>query len=139
LVGAVGVVASPIAGRLADRGDRFASGIALLIGVAAMCVARFGANSVILLGLAAVLLDIAMTAHQVLSQREIYQLRPDARARVNTVYMGSVFAGGALGSALAGSLHSHSGWNGITTAGIILTALSFVLWALRRLSTYARS
>jgi predicted MFS family arabinose efflux permease len=139
LVGAVGVAASPVAGRLADRGDRFASGIALLIGVAAMCVARFGANSVILLGLSAVLLDVAMTAHQVLSQREIYQLRPDARARVNTVYMGSVFAGGALGSALAGVLHSHSGWNGITTAGIILTALSFVLWALRRFSSYAQS
>ncbi|CAN5468497.1 MFS transporter [soil metagenome] len=131
LVGAIGVVAAPVAGRIADRGDRFASGIALVIGVAALIVARFGASSVILLGLAAVLLDIAMTAHQVLSQREIYQLRPDARARINTVYMGSVFAGGALGSALAGVLHNHSGWKGITTAGIVLMTLSLVLWAVR--------
>ena len=134
LVGAVGVAASPVAGRIADRGDRLASGIALLIGVASMIVARFGADSVILLGLAAVLLDIAMTAHQVLSQREIYQLRPDARARVNTVYMGTVFAGGALGSALAGVLHSHSGWNGTATAGIALTSVSFMLWAVGRSS-----
>ncbi|MDT5180911.1 MAG: hypothetical protein QOJ95_5109, partial [Mycobacterium sp.] len=109
LVGAVGVVASPVAGRIADRGDVFASGIALFIGVVAMVVARFGAGSVVLLGVAAVLLDVAMTAHQVLSQREIYQLRPDARARINTVYMGSVFAGGALGSALAGLLHDRYG------------------------------
>jgi predicted MFS family arabinose efflux permease len=137
LVGAAGVVASPVAGRIADRGDRFASGIALLIGVAAMAVALVGAGSVILLGLSAVLLDVAMTAHQVLSQREIYQLRPDARARINTVYMGSVFAGGAVGSALAGVLHSHSGWTGIAAAGIALSTTSFVLWASSRLARRA--
>jgi predicted MFS family arabinose efflux permease len=129
LVGAVGVVAAPISGRIADRGDRYASGIALLIGVAAMVVAHVGGGSVLWLGLAAVLLDIGMTAHQTLSQREIYQLRPDARARINTVYMGSVFAGGALGSALAGVFHHRYGWNGITAAGIGLSALSFALWA----------
>ena len=139
LVGAVGVVAAPVAGRIADRGDRFASGIALFVAIVAMVIARFGAGSVVLLGLAAVLLDLAMTAHQILSQREIYQLRPDARARINTVYMGSVFAGGALGSALAGVLHTHSGWSGITTAGIVLAGLSFALWALRRFGRVAET
>jgi predicted MFS family arabinose efflux permease len=129
LVGAVGVVASPVAGRIADRGDRWASGVALLIAVAAMVVARCGADSVVWLGVSAVLLDVGMTAHQVLSQREIYQLRPDARARINTVYMGCVFTGGALGSALAGVLHGHWGWAGIATAGIGLASASFVLWA----------
>jgi predicted MFS family arabinose efflux permease len=134
LVGAVGVVAAPVSGRIADRGDRYASGVALLMAVAAMIVARFSGHSVLLLGLAAVLLDIAMTAHQTLSQREIYQLRPDARARINTVYMGTVFAGGAVGSALAGIFHDRYGWAGITTAGIVLSALSFALWAFGRLS-----
>ena len=138
LVGAVGVVAAPVAGRIADRGDRFVSGIALLIGVGAMVLARFGAGSVILLGVAAVLLDVAMTAHQVLSQREIYELRPDARARINTVYMGGVFAGGALGSALAGVLHSRSAWTGIADAGIALLVASFGLWAAGRFSGRGR-
>jgi predicted MFS family arabinose efflux permease len=133
LVGAVGVVASPVAGRVADRGDRFASGVAICIGIAALAVARVGADSVIMLGVSAVLLDVAMTAHQVLSQRQIYQLRPDARARINTVYMGTVFAGGALGSALAGLLHDRYGWNGIATAGIAFVAASFLLWAAGRL------
>jgi MFS family permease len=112
--------------------------IALLIGVVAMLLSRFGSGSVILLGLAAVLLDIAMTAHQVLGQREIYELRPDARARINTVYMGGVFAGGALGSALAGVLYSGSGWNGIANVGIALLALSFVLWAFGRFGSRGR-
>jgi predicted MFS family arabinose efflux permease len=132
LVGAVGVVASPIAGRVADRGDRFASGVALGIGVAAMVVALVGAGSIVALGASAILLDIAMTAHQVLGQRELYQLRPDARARINSVYMGSVFAGGASGSALAGVLHTHHGWAGIAAAGIALTSLAFARWAVHR-------
>jgi predicted MFS family arabinose efflux permease len=139
LVGAVGVAASPVAGRIADRGDRFASGIALLLGITAMVVARLGADSIVLLGVAAVLLDVAMTAHQVLSQREIYQLRPDARARINTVYMGSVFTGGALGSALAGLLHDRYGWNGITTAGIAFATAAFLLWAASRLVGWRRA
>jgi predicted MFS family arabinose efflux permease len=105
-----------------------------LIGIAAMIVAYVGASSVLLLGLAAVLLDIGMTAHQTLSQREIYQLRPDARARINTVYMGSVFTGGALGSGLAGIFHSRYGWSGISAAGIALTTLAFGLWAFGRFS-----
>ena len=138
LVGAVGVVAAPVAGRIADRGDRFVSGIALMIGVAAMLVARFGAGSVLLLGVAAVLLDVAMTAHQVLSQREIYQLRPDARARINTVYMGGTFVGGAVGSALAGVLHSRSGWTGIADAGIALLTAALLLWALGRFNATGR-
>jgi predicted MFS family arabinose efflux permease len=135
LVGAVGVVASPVAGRIADRGDRCASGVGLLVGIAAMVLARFGGASVIVLGVAAVLLDVAMTAHQVLSQREIYQLRPDARARINTVYMGTVFAGGAVGSLLAGVLHHRYGWAGITTAGIAFVTAAFLLWAARRIGS----
>jgi hypothetical protein len=74
------VTAAPVVGRLADRGtDRYATGAALLLVVVALVVADLGAGSVVLLGLAAVLLDIGMTSNQVLSQRQIYQLRPDAR------------------------------------------------------------
>ena len=43
-------------------------------------IADVGAGSVVLLGLAAVLLDVGMTSNQILSQRQIYRLRPDARA-----------------------------------------------------------
>jgi hypothetical protein len=98
LVGAVGVTAAPIVGRLADHGaDRYATGAALLLVPVALIIADVGAGSVVLLGLAAVLLDVGMTSNQILSQRQIYRLRPDARARLNTVYMGSAFLGGAAG------------------------------------------
>jgi predicted MFS family arabinose efflux permease len=132
LVGAAGVTAAPLAGRLADRGrDRFATGAALLLAAAALALAAFGASQVVLLGLAAVLLDVGMTTNQIMSQRAIYRLRPDARARLNTVYMGSAFLGGAAGSAIAGALQGPYGWTGATVFGAAIVFLGFLLWALR--------
>ena len=130
LVGAVGVTVAPLAGRLADRSrDRYATGAALLLAVLALILADLGASSVILLGLAAVLLDVGMTSNQILSQRQIYRLRPDARARLNTVYMGSAFLGGAAGSAIAGALQGAYGWTGATIFGASIVFVAFLLWA----------
>ncbi len=140
LVGAVGVAAAPVAGRLADRGpDRYATGAALLLAAAALLLAALGASSVVLLGLAAVLLDVGMTTNQILSQRQIYKLRPAARARLNTVYMGSAFLGGAAGSAIAGALQGAYGWTGATAFGAAIVFLAFLLWAATRLTTGPRS
>ena len=130
LVGAAGVTVAPIAGRLADRGtDRYATGAALLLAAIALVVAGLGASRVVLLGLAAVLLDVGMTSNQILSQRQIYRLRPDARARLNTVYMGSAFLGGAAGSAIAGALQGPYGWTGATVFGAAIVFAAFLLWA----------
>jgi predicted MFS family arabinose efflux permease len=84
---------------------------------------------VALLGAAAILLDIGMASHQVCSQHELYQLRPDARARLNGIFMGSVFTGGAVGSALAGPLYERFGWNGVTIAAGAFAAVALT-WTL---------
>jgi cyanate permease len=104
--------------------------------VAAMVIACTGAGSVVLLGAAAVLLDVGMIGNQILSLRKIYQLRRDARARLNTVYMGSAFIGGAIGSVVAGHLHGTYGWTGDTIFGAALGGLAFVLWAWSRLRAH---
>jgi len=131
LVGAAGAAAAPIAGRLADRGHgRLASGVAFVLAVAAMVLAGAGSHVLALLAIAGVLLDLAVQGHQVLSQQEIYALRPEARARMNTVFMGSVFFGGAVASAVSGLLHDRWGWTGVTIFAAILPAIGFLLWAL---------
>ena len=84
------------AGRPAARRSRLAA--------AALVLAALGASSIVLLALAGVLLDLAVQCHQVMSQQEIYALRGEARARINTVYMTTVFVGGAIASAVAGRL-----------------------------------
>lgn len=130
LVGAGGAAAAPIAGRIADRGHgRAASGGALLLAALAFVLAALGHRSVLMLALAAVLLDFAVQCHQVLSQHEIYGLRADARARINTVFMTTVFVGGAVSSAVTGMLHSAYAWTGACAFGTALPLAGLLLWA----------
>jgi predicted MFS family arabinose efflux permease len=134
LVGAAGAGAAPLAGWLGDRGHgRAGSGLAIALAAVAMILADYGAGHLVLLALAGVLLDLAVQGHQVFSQREIYGLRSDARARVNTVFMTSVFLGGALGSALAGLTGNVYGWRGVTLLGAALASVSLAIWTVSTL------
>jgi predicted MFS family arabinose efflux permease len=139
LVGAAGAAAAPVTGWLGDRGHGQAgSGVALALGVAAMVVAGAGRGSVIALAAGAVLLDLAVQGHQVFSQQEIYQLRPDARARVNSVFMGSIFIAGAIASAVSGALYESSGWTAVTVFGGALPAVALLVWAVSRVRARRR-
>ncbi|WP_084703838.1 MFS transporter [Phaeacidiphilus oryzae] len=146
LVGAGGAAAAPVAGRLGDRGlGRAGSGIALALAVLALLLARVGSGSVVLLAVAGVLLDLAVQSHQVFSQREIYGLRPDARARVNTVFMTTIFVGGAIASAAAGAVDESYGWGGVSLLAAALPLAGLVVWTYstvrhlrgRRIPSYA--
>jgi predicted MFS family arabinose efflux permease len=130
LVGATGAIVLPIAGRLTDSGrGRMLFPAALVITTAAMVVAGLGEHHVALLGAAAILLDIGMSCHQICSQHQLYQMQPDARARLNGIFMGSVFTGGAVGSALAGPLYGRFGWTGVTIAAGAFAAVALI-WTL---------
>jgi predicted MFS family arabinose efflux permease len=134
LIGAGGATAAPIAGKLADRGyGQVASGGALALTALMAVLAAVGHRSVVLLAVAGVLLDFAVQSHQVMSQHEIYALRADARARLNTVFMTTVFTGGALSSALTGLLHDRYGWTGACVLAAVLASAGLVVWAAARL------
>jgi predicted MFS family arabinose efflux permease len=133
LVGAAGAATAPLAGRLGDRGHGATGRIVfILVGVAAMVLANLGAGSVVLLAAAGALLDLAVQGHQVLSQRDVYSLRADARARINTVFMTSVFLGGAVASVAVGWLDDHYGWSGVTVFATCLPAAAAILWLVGR-------
>jgi len=133
LVGAAGAVAAPFAGRLADRGlARPARGIAIGMVAVALLITRFGHASVIALAAGGVLLDFAVQGHQVLSQQEVYGLRPEARSRINTIYMSTIFLVGAMASAAAGWVFDRAGWTGVTTVALVLPAGAFALWVTSR-------
>ncbi|HUZ23273.1 MAG TPA: MFS transporter [Streptosporangiaceae bacterium] len=125
LVGAGGAAAALVAGALGDRGfGRLGRGVAIATGVAAFALAGARSNSILALAAAAVLLDLAVQGHQVLSQRDVYALREDARARLNTVYMTSAFIGGSVASAVSGWLYDTYGWTGVTIFGAVLPLLA---------------
>ena len=139
LVGAAGAVAAPIAGRIGDRGlGRPATGAVFALAIAAMAMAGLGGHRLVVLALAGVLLDLAVQGNLVLSQQEIYALRPDARSRLNTVFIASVFFGGAIGSALSGTVYAHAGWTGIAILGVALSLVGFGIWAVSQMPRHPR-
>ncbi|GAJ30555.1 hypothetical protein [Acidomonas methanolica] len=82
-----------------------------------------------LLALAAIALDAAVQANQVLSQRVVYTLSSEARGRVNATYMTVVFLCGAVGSILGSLSFVDGGWWITTLIGIALCGAATILFA----------
>ncbi|WP_415773974.1 MFS transporter [Pseudomonas sp. LB3P38] len=133
LVGAVGAVAAPIAGRLADAGhSRPGTLVALLLAPVSLLIAALPGSSYLWLVVCAVLLDFAVQLNMVLGQREVYAIDPHSRARLNAVYMTSIFVGGALGSLVASPLYEHFGWSLSAVSVALLPALALTMFLGRK-------
>ncbi len=92
LIGAVGAFVAPLAGRWSDsRSPRFVVGIA--ISLVMVSYLAFWAVGLHIWGLVlgVIVLDAGVQAAQVGNQSRVLALRPDARSRVNTVYMITYF------------------------------------------------
>jgi len=129
VVGAMGVLAAPLAGRLADRrGPGFIIAVGVSLVLAAWFFFGFWAG---LAGLAigVVLLDLGVQGSMVPNQHMIYALRPEARSRINTVFMTGIFVGGALGSLGATFAYGFGGWHGVCLLGGGLALVSCLLQA----------
>jgi len=120
IIGAVGVLAAPLAGRIADRsGARpVIVGGAVLTFISWVVFGAWPTLAGLILG--TVLLDFASQSALVSHQHVIYALRPDARARINTIFMGAMFLAGSAGSALSTLAWSSSGWNAVCLLGGLL-------------------
>lgn len=134
LVGVSGALAAPVAGRLADRGwIRPATGIVLalvLVSIALPLADQNGSTfALILLVVAAIVLDMGVSANLVLSQRAIFSLGAEVRSRLNGLFMAIFFAGGAIGSALGGWAYAAGGWKAASWIGITLPALALIYYA----------
>ncbi|WP_426017936.1 MFS transporter [Brevundimonas sp. DWR2-3-1b1] len=127
VVGAVGIIAAPLAGRIADRrGPHEVIALGALLTLASWII--FGAwTSIAGLVVGVILLDFAVQSALVSNQHVVYALRPEARSRINTLFMGSMFLGGAAGSALATVAWSQFGWAGVVMLGAVAATMAVAL------------
>lgn len=118
LVGAAGAIGAPVIGRLADRyGARANVLIALIVTLLSFLVMYLFGTHLTGLVIGVILLDLGVQAGHVSNQTRIYALIPEARSRLNMVYMISYFIAGAMGSWLGALLWSRFGWAGVCGLG----------------------
>jgi predicted MFS family arabinose efflux permease len=128
LVGVAGALAASAVGRIADRrGPRFTVGIGIAITVASFGVFWLTGSTIPGLIAGVILLDLGVQAGHVSNQTRIYGILPEARSRLNTVYMVSYFVGGSLGSALGAYGWKLAKWNGVCLAGFTLSLLALAV------------
>ncbi|MDQ0454866.1 MFS transporter [Rhizobium paknamense] len=133
LAGAAGAIASPIAGRLADKGyARQVSILAMTLGIAAFLMSLYAVKlspvpGLALLTFAAITLDFGVQANLVSGQRIIFSLNPEQRGRMNGIYMATFFLGGAIASALGGWAFASGGWERTALIGLAFPTAALAL------------
>lgn len=127
VVGAVGVLAAPVAGRIADR-----RGPALVIGAGALITVLswllFGfwqALPGLVIGV--VVMDFGVQGALVSNQHVVFALQPQARSRINTVFTTGMFLGASIGSAGASLAWNLAGWPAVCAFGSALAAAALIV------------
>ncbi|KVC67542.1 MFS transporter [Burkholderia stagnalis] len=149
--GASGAIVTPLAGWAGDRGHgpaalRLAHGamLAALVAIGIAGAGWFGFDApahrgvaLALLAAGAALLDAGVVTDQTLGRRAINLLNPAARGRLNGLFVGLFFVGGALGAALAGSAWAWAGWPAVCGVALAFTgaAGAFGIATARRADT----
>ena len=138
LVGAGGIFVAPVSGW---AGDRSLSRVATFVSHGLIIVAfplaglaswLHGPPGLALAGLAlsAICVDAGFIGDQTLGRRAINLLRAESRGRVNGLFTGILFIGGAFGAAVATPLWTHYGWSSVCllvgACGALALALSIM-------------
>lgn len=134
-LGLIGILCAPLAGSFSDRQGPFRMVVfGVILMLLAWAVFR-GWNSMVGMVVGILLLDAGEQCVLIANQHTIYSLRPDARNRLNTLFMCVMFIGGACGSLTATWLWetTHS-WTLISSAGAGLVIMGMLIAVRRKYS-----
>ncbi|MGN6294346.1 MAG: MFS transporter [Chitinophagaceae bacterium] len=128
LIGACGALAAPIAGKSADkRGPQFTLRLGIFASMFSYVLLGAGGTYLWVLIIGVIILDIGMQTTHISNQSRIFSLIPEARSRINTVYMTSAFIGGSIGS-VAGSLAwAHGGWIYVSAVALVFVLIAYLV------------
>ncbi|WCM94982.1 MFS transporter [Acidovorax sp. NCPPB 2350] len=139
LAGVAGALMANGAGRLADRGhEQWTTRVSVALVLAGWGALWLGGTSLAWLIAGVLVIDLALQGVHISNQNVIYALAPEARSRLNAVYMTSYFTGAALGSALGSAAWQRGGWGATCAAGAaVALANAAAMWHDARLARSA--
>jgi predicted MFS family arabinose efflux permease len=140
LVGTAGAVTVLAGSRVLDARPRLRwpiTGVALALAAASFALiglggAGLGGTSLGLLVVGTLVMDACVQAAHVTNQSVIYDLLPEARSRLTTVYITTMFIGGAAGSAAGAQGYEHWGWTGSTLVAAAFPVFGLGAWLAAR-------
>jgi len=137
LVGVAGALGASLMGRISDKMDPYnVTTVTIVMVILAYLTFSFSTASLVGLVIGVILLDMGVQGTHISNQTTVLALHPEARNRINTVYMVSYFMGGSLGTYLASHLWEQYQWAGVCTIGFALSIAALIAHlACRKIAT----
>jgi len=139
IAGAAGALAAPLVGKLSDGNNpRKNLMIGFILQIISIALFYFTGSHLYLFVIGIVLIDIGQQAIHVTNQTRIYTLIPEARNRLNTIFMSVSFIGASCGSALGLWLWGQGGWAMFCygmTGIILLNILIYLFYGRKKIKT----
>jgi len=140
LVGAAGAAVSLAGGRVLDARPRlrwpvsgfFLGALAASYVAIGLGGAHLGWVSLMLLVIGVLVMDACVQGSHLTNQAVVYDLLPEARSRLTTVYVTTMFAGGAVGSLVGAQAYARWGWTGATLAAAAFPVVGLGCWLATR-------
>ncbi|QNK77117.1 MFS transporter [Winogradskyella sp. PAMC22761] len=128
LFGVIGALAAAVVGKLNDKFNKnkiiLFSAVLLIF---SWVIFYFSANSLIGLAVGVILVDLGLQILHITNQSIVFSKNPEARNRVNTIYMVGFFIGGALGTTLGALAWEHYAWQGVSVLGILISVAILIV------------
>ncbi|GAA4016181.1 MFS transporter [Hymenobacter fastidiosus] len=128
IIGASGAFAASFAGKSADRkGADHALNLGILLVLAAYGLLAGTGYYLVGLIVGVVILDVGQQMTHISNQARIFVLLPEARSRLNTVYMTASFVGASAGSFLGALAWAHFQWPGVCGVGLGFVGAAYLI------------
>jgi predicted MFS family arabinose efflux permease len=121
IIGAGGALVAPFIGKITDKYGPFKPmkvGIFLMLAGYVILFAAKTGIALMIIGI--ILIDMGLQSTHIPNLSRNYALLPEARTRLNTIYMTFFFIGGTIGSSVGSVAWNKSGWAGVCISGIVL-------------------
>jgi len=131
IAGAAGALAAPLVGKLSSGlNPRKNLIIGLVLQLFSIAAFYFTGSHLYLFVAGIILIDIGQQAIHVTNQTRIYAILPEARNRLNTVFMSVSFVGAAIGSAIGLWLWDKGQWPAFCLGSFVIIALNMIIYFL---------